>query len=126
LCLKATNQWEGCFDLPGGRIDTDEYDIGFDKIIAREAREEIGDVRFKLNLKPVALGRHSVPAERAFSGKAFRVLYIFFEAEYLDGEIKTSHEHGGYEWLNLKNINPVPRFISGVADGVEAYVGNNN
>jgi len=44
----------GLYDLPGGRIDTDEFKTPFPEIIQRETQEEIGDVDIKLNPAPQA------------------------------------------------------------------------
>jgi len=118
--ILALNAAENCsfigyYDLPGGRIDTDEFATGLDQILAREVKEELGEVRFDLSFKPVAVGRHQIV-------NGTRVVYIFFEAKYLGGQIVTSNEHQGFKWLDLKNIELTKYFKSGILDGIRMYL----
>jgi 8-oxo-dGTP pyrophosphatase MutT (NUDIX family) len=64
LALKSVDNgsYAGYYELPGGRIDTDEFAIDFIDILNREALEEIGNSDFKINPKPVAVGRHLIPS----------------------------------------------------------------
>lgn len=121
LVLKAVDNgsYAGFYDLPGGRIDTDEFETNFSEIIAREMKEEIGDIQYRLDSAPVAVGRHRIPAKLTTAGKELHVLYLFFSAEYLNGEIKTSDEHMGLQWLNLEDIDPAKYFKSGILEGVK-------
>lgn len=123
LALKAVENstFAGSYDLPGGRINTDEFKVDFIEILKREVEEEIGKVNFSVNIKPVAIGRHLIPASRADSGRETRVLYLFFEAEFLDGNITISDEHIEYKWINLKEIDPKQYFKSGILEGVRMY-----
>ncbi len=123
LALKAVNDgsYAGFYELPGGRIDTDEFATNFASIVAREILEEIGEIKFKLKDKPVAVGRGLIPSNMSSSGKPVRLLLLFFEAEYLSGEIKISDEHVGYKWLDLSKIKLDEYFISGILEGVKMY-----
>ncbi len=125
LALKAVDDgsYAGFYDLPGGRIDTDELETSFPEIIRREVAEEIGAVEFRLQEKPVAVGRHRIPAALTGSGKDIHVLYLFFEASYTGGEVRVSEEHTGYEWLDLAVIDPSEYFTSGILEGVQMYLG---
>lgn len=125
LVLKATDNgsYAGYYDLPGGRIDIDEFKKDFTEILAREVSEEIGDIKFKLQRKPVAISRHLIPASMTSAGKNINVLYLFFEALYLSGELKISNEHTGYNWLDLKKTEPTKYFTSGILGGIKMYVG---
>ncbi len=58
----------GRCDLPGGRIDTDEFDVSFEKIIAREIAEELGKISYQMSPFPVAVGRHRIPPAHSFAG----------------------------------------------------------
>ena len=124
LALKAgRGSIEGYYDFPGGRIDTDEFKTDFANIIAREISEEIGEVKYELNPKPVAVGRHAIPAAMTTRGKDIRILYLFFEAKYLSGEIKISEEHTAIEWVDLNKIDVAKYFTSGFLSGVKMYLG---
>jgi 8-oxo-dGTP diphosphatase len=124
LALKAVSRgsYAGFYDLPGGRIDIDEFKTNFTNIIAREVAEELGGVKYKLKPKIVAAGRHIIPPYLTKTGKEIHVLYLFFEAKYLGGEIKTSFEHAGFAWLDLKKIEPAQYFTSGLLEGVRMYL----
>ena len=67
--------YDGFYDLPGGRIDIDEFEVPFENIIRRELQEEIGHVDFDLILKPVALGRNENPIKMAILEGAKMYLY---------------------------------------------------
>jgi 8-oxo-dGTP diphosphatase len=118
--ILAHNAAENCsftgyFDLPGGRIDTDEFATGLDQILAREVKEELGEVRFVFHPKPVAVGRHQI-------ANGTRVIYLFFEGNYSSGDITISNEHQGYEWLDLGKIKLEKYFKSGILDGIRMYL----
>jgi len=123
LILKALDNgtYASYYDLPGGRINADEFNIPFTEILEREVKEEIGDIELKLRGKPVALGRHLILASMTSLKKDIHVLYVFFEAEYLNGGIKISEEHVNYEWLDLNKIELSDYFISGILEGVQFY-----
>ena len=125
LALKAVDagSYAGFYDFPGGRIDTDEFEMPFSKIIKREAVEEIGDsVIFELKSKPVAIGRHFIPAKFNSTKEDLKVMYIFFEAEYKSGEIEISPEHVGYKWFNLEKEDPAKLFKSGILEAINMYL----
>ena len=109
------------YDLPGGRIDTDEFNTPFAEVIKREASEEIGNVDFHLHSKPIAIGRHLIPASMASEKREIHILYVFFEADYISGDIKISDEHTGYQWINIKENDPKKYFTSGILEGILAY-----
>lgn len=124
LALKAVDDgtFAGYYDLPGGRIDTDEFKAPFAEIIMREVAEEIGEVTIRLNPKPVALGRHLILPKFNNQRKAIHVLYVFFEGLYVDGAMRISKEHTDYAWLDLDKINPRQYFTSGILEGVQMYL----
>ena len=124
LALKADSQGSlaGFYDFPGGRIDTDEFGAAFEDMIAREIKEEIGDIRYQLSPYPVALGRHLIPSSMTKNGKDIHVLYVFFEANYLSGDIAVSSEHQGFDWLDFQAIIPEEYFRSGSLEGVRMYL----
>jgi|SRR3989344_557728 len=128
LGLKAIDKgsMRGYFDLPGGRIDSDEFYAPFDEIIKREIREEVGDVNYTLNNSPVALGRHLIPSQISSSGKDIKVVYIFFEAKYLKGEIAINDEHLGFEWIDISKIKLEDYFDSGILEGMRMYLKHGN
>lgn len=120
LALNAleSENFAGYHDLPGGRIDVDEFSVSFEEILKREVREEIGDIDFRMRLTPVAIAR----ANFMTKDKDVRILYLFFEGEYIDGNVTTSNEHAGHLWINFNTINPKTYFIPGIQEGIEMYM----
>ncbi|MBI2050792.1 MAG: NUDIX hydrolase [Parcubacteria group bacterium] len=111
------------YDMPGGRINTDEFTTPYETLIDRELKEEIGgDVKYKLSLDPVSFGRHEYFSVR--QKKEIRVFYLLFEAEYIAGVPIVSHEHSGYKWLRLENIPFEKYFIKGMLESVKRYAAN--
>ena len=104
LLLKTpsnTPGWYGKYDLPGGRINDNEVDIDFHKLIDREIKEEAGrGVKYKLRKDPVALAKYRIPDGRC-------ILYVLFEARYISGKITISEEHTEYIWKKIlpQNVN---------------------
>lgn len=102
-------------DLPGGRINETEFEVPYLDILAREIKEEIWDVKVDLKNKVVAIGRHS--------HKWKIIFYIVFEWIILDEEnIKISHEHCGYEFVNLENIVLQNYFTSWILESIKIYL----
>lgn len=125
LALKAvdTGSIAGFYDLPGGRIDTEEFETPYVIILKREITEELGEnLDVEIRSTPVAVGRHLIPARLSRAGKDVRVLMVFFEAYYQGGDFMMSSEHKGMEWLNLKTINPEEYFTSGILQGVRMFL----
>lgn len=114
--------FEGFHDLPGGRIDVDEFRVDFEDILKREIKEELGDIEVDIfTSAPVSMGRHLIPASLSSTGSEMHVLYLFFEGQYLSGNIEISEEHRGYKWINLKNIVLEEYFNSGILEGMKRY-----
>ncbi|MDO8499782.1 MAG: NUDIX hydrolase [bacterium] len=114
----------GFYDLPGGRMDEEEFIIPFTQIIKRELREEVGNIKISLNPKPVAIGRHFLSASTTSAKKDLHILYVFFEAKFVGGKIKISDEHDGFRWVNINKIKPIKFFKSGILEGMIMYLTN--
>jgi 8-oxo-dGTP pyrophosphatase MutT (NUDIX family) len=88
LFLRSDNKrW---WDQPGGRIDNVEDTVPLEKIIAREVKEELGNIKYVLG-KPLFQFRRF--------GKMGNLLTIY-DAQYVSGKIKLSVEHSGYKWID--------------------------
>ncbi len=100
---------DGYYDFPGGRIDESEIDLSFDQALTRELREELGN-SFQFDIKGVAF-----IAKRRYSSnnKDHRIIAIFFETLYKDGEVHLSEEHAKSKWIDPKSILDNPeKFLS--------------
>jgi 8-oxo-dGTP pyrophosphatase MutT (NUDIX family) len=120
LKMPDNSSMAGYYDFPGGRIKETEIKGHFKKLIEREIREEVGNkARYKLRETPIAIGRHN------YFSKVYRkeqyVFCIFFEADYLGGELKISPEHKEYSWLKLNRRNLKKYFKRGPLEGMTHY-----
>lgn len=115
--------FDGFYDLPGGRIDVDEFRVDSEDILEREVKEELGAIEVDIfSSAPVSIGRHLIPASLSSTGSEMHVLYLFFEGYYKSGDIKISEEHLGYKWINLKDIVLEEYFNSGILEGMKRYI----
>lgn len=124
LSCESDGSMKGYWDFPGGRIDKGEESLPYEKIISREVREEIGpDVKFTIDPRPIALGRHLVPKRFHNLGADIYILLVLFAGKYEDGQIKVSAEHGRADWVDLAKIDIEKYFTRGVLDAVRNYLG---
>ena len=117
--------YENYYDLPGGRINTTELKTPIAVILKREIREEIGNVKYRFDIKPVAFGRHLSSSKKVVINNKKRrvnVFYLCFEARYTSGKIKISFEHEGFAWLNLNKVNLKKYFKSANLEALKMYL----
>lgn len=98
LVLKDKDSQMG--DLPGGRLAEPEIYESFSDAIAREMREELGAVEYRLREEPAFYFGHRI------RNGGHPALGIAFTAEYLGGDIVLSDEHDWMSWVNLKDYDP--------------------
>lgn len=106
------------YDLPWGRIDQDEFYVNLLDILDREIKEEVWNIKYKINNKPVAVSRHRAE----YSDRVEDIFYSFYEAEIISWDICISNEHDGYKWVKLSDIILKDYFISWIFDWVEMYL----
>jgi ADP-ribose pyrophosphatase YjhB (NUDIX family) len=112
------------YDFPGGRMDESEVDLSLHEVLKRELKEELGQ-DFTFDIKEIAF-----VSKRKYDkdNKENRIIAIFFQVDYISGDILLSDEHERSEWINPKDIIGDPdKFIS--EDEYEqycSYVKNNN
>jgi 8-oxo-dGTP pyrophosphatase MutT (NUDIX family) len=109
------------YDLPGGRINSDELRIPYEEILAREIKEEVGDdVKYEIDPCPVSISK-SIYFSKTLNRENC-IFMVFFKAKYLGGEIRISDEHIGYKWLDLDAEPASKYFTHGFLDGMERYL----
>ncbi|OHA04266.1 MAG: hypothetical protein A3J58_00965 [Candidatus Sungbacteria bacterium RIFCSPHIGHO2_02_FULL_52_23] len=91
LILRKKN---GHVDLPGGRIDNVEYATPLERVLAREIREELGQVKY-------ALGHPLFHYRADVKSRGVYVFVAVFAAEYLSGAVRISSEHRSYQWVKI-------------------------
>lgn len=127
LGLKAQGNgtMAGFYDLPGGRIDVEEFRTPLIDCIRREIQEECGDIRVEVDPRPIAYGKHLIAPQFTKDGQEIHVLYLFFEVKFRDGDIVISDEHTDHRWLDPAAINLEEYFNSGNLEGLKMYLGRN-
>lgn len=95
VCYDPRSQ---AWDLPGGRINVDEFSVPLESVLEREVREELGEkVRFSV-ARLVTVFRHRRVAD---DGSERRFLMLGYEVRYESGDIQLSDEHTEYRWVSL-------------------------
>lgn len=124
LMLKSDPEgaFKGHYDLPGGRINDSEFETqSFQEVLLREIKEECGP-NFEVQIlsdKPVAISKWKMHRK---NGEIMYVLYIFFEAKYLSGEVKMSDEHQAVSWEKITKENASTYFYGSILDGIDMYM----
>ena len=119
--LLITHDVFGDWDLPGGRIKTDEFETPLEKVIERKIQEELGsDVSYKLG-NPAVFMRHE-RQEALDKNKTVRIFAIGYRAKYLGGEIKLGDYHNQLKWVDIKTFQPEKYFTGGWLKGVNEYL----
>jgi len=111
----------GQWDLPGGRIKKDEFDIPMEDIVKRKIREELGESIIYCIGKPIVFMRHE-RTEHAPGNPTVRIFAIGYEGEMTGGEIKLSERHTEMLWVDPKTFEPEKYFEGGWLTGVNEYL----
>lgn len=94
-------------DFPGGRIEVGEAKDGDTSSLTlslkREVLEETG-LEVEVG-SPFAVWYNEFSAGHANAGKG--VYLVGFKCHYLSGELKLSHEHDNFKWVNKSNYKEV-------------------
>lgn len=121
--LLITKDRFGDWDIPGGRLRENDFDVPLDQVIARKMVEELGShVIYQLG-KPTVFMRHE-RNELLSSGEKQkrRIFALGYSATYKGGKIELGKNHERLEWVDLKNFNPKDFFTGGWLKGVEEYI----
>lgn len=115
----------GDWDLPGGRIKKDEFDVPLDQVIKRKMSEELGDgIQYAIG-KPIVFMRHE-RREAAPGNPTVRIFAVGYEGMLTGGEIKTSERHPELLWVDPKTFQPENYFKGGWLKGVQEYLSIRN
>lgn len=118
--LLVTHDIFGDWDIPGGRIRTNEFDTPIADIIERKVREELGpEVKYTLG-KPVVTFR----VERFEHGlqKQVRIFAVGYEATYLGSDIQLGEHHDEMKWVDVATYDPAEDFTGGWLRGMQEYL----
>ncbi|MDB5161136.1 MAG: hypothetical protein JWO96_516 [Candidatus Saccharibacteria bacterium] len=119
--LLITHDIFGSWDLPGGRIKRNEFDVTLESVIERKVREELGpEVKYDLG-KPIVFFRVE-RGEHGLGGQKVRIFAVGYEAKYLGGEVKLGDHHDKIEWIEVETFKPQDYFTGGWLTGVREYL----
>lgn len=118
--LLITHDVFGQWDIPGGRLTPDDFDLPLETVLARKLREELGDgVRYELG-DPCSFFRHE-RSEHGLGGRRIRIFAVGFEARYLGGPIALGPHHDRYVWVEAATFPADEYFVDGWLTGMRAY-----
>ncbi|PJZ70992.1 NUDIX hydrolase [Leptospira perolatii] len=106
----------GYGDLPGGRMNEDEFFGDWIESLNRELLEELGN-RCKINVHPQSLFVHK---HRVSEGD-HPCIIIAYHAEFIEGEIELSEEHDFISWVDVQTYDPHGLFFDYMLDAVRLY-----
>ncbi|MBM9499288.1 NUDIX hydrolase [Leptospira sp. 201903071] len=107
----------GLGDLPGGRMNEDEFYQDWKLSMEREIEEELGsNVQIEVSAKPLFIHKHRVNEGN------FPCIIVAYHANFLGGEIRLSEEHDYIAWENVHSYNPSPLFSEYMLDAVNLYL----
>ncbi|MDP3953697.1 MAG: NUDIX domain-containing protein [bacterium] len=112
----------GDWDIPGGRLREQDFNVSLERVVGRKMKEEVGeDVKYDLG-GPVVFMRHErneiLPSGNREKRRIFAVGYT---AQYREGEIRLGKNHERYEWVPVKTFDPKTRFTGGWLQGVKDF-----
>ncbi|MDX1958403.1 MAG: NUDIX hydrolase [Leptospiraceae bacterium] len=115
LVMKDHKSGEG--DLPGGRMDQDEFFSDWLESLQRELLEELG-AEFKIKIYPDIFIVHK---HRVNNGNHPCIIFGY-KAEYVSGEIILSEEHDFYKWVDIKTYKPETLFSEYMLETMNEYL----
>jgi ADP-ribose pyrophosphatase YjhB (NUDIX family) len=111
----------GVWDLPGGRIKKEEFDIPLEQIVLRKLAEELGDVKINFTI-PTIFMRHR-RAEVVGNSQEAKIFALGYVASLESGEVKMSPRHTELKWVDIHSLKPEEYFTGGWLKGVQDYLG---
>ena len=115
----------GDWDLPGGRIKKDEFDVPFEQIIRRKMLEELGnEIQYEIG-KPLVLMRHQ-RIEQVPGNPTVRIFAIGYGGVLNKGAIHLSKRHPEMSWVDPRDFKPEKYFKGGWLKGVQEYLNIRN
>ena len=118
--LLITHDVYGQWDLPGGRLRWDDFDVPLETVLERKLREELGEsLRYELHA-PCTFFRHE-RSEQGLDGQRVRIFAVGFEAKFLGGSISLGPHHDHHLWVDAATFPVADYFVGGWRDGLRTY-----
>ncbi len=114
----------GDWDLPGGRLRQNDFNVSLNQVVRRKIKEELGSVvRYRLKSQPILFMRHERNEILADGTREKRRIFALgYQAKYVGGKIKLGKHHLKNEWVMPRKFSPEKYFIGGWLKGVKDYV----
>ena len=120
LLLVMKDKKSGAGDLPGGRMNQDEFFLDWMDSLNRELAEELGNnFKVKVNPEPILVHKHLV------NDGNHPCVIIGYDAIYESGEISISEEHDFFKWVDVTNYKPEELFSEYMLDAANIYLKRN-
>lgn len=117
LLLVLRDRKSGLGDLPGGRMNEDEFYDDWQSSIAREIEEELGtNIKISIDANPILIHKHRV------NDGNFPCIILGYAATWVSGDIKLSDEHDFMDWVDVKTYNPTNLFSEYMLEAIEIYL----
>lgn len=102
--LLITHDIFGHWDIPGGRIRKDQFDVPLNEILDLKIKEELGEeITYKIeDIKTVLRVERE---EHGLNGKKVRIFGVCYEVQYLGGNPKIGDHHDKIEWIDITSAN---------------------
>ncbi len=120
LLLVMKDKKSGAGDLPGGRMNEDEFFLDWMDSLNRELIEELGsNFQVKINPVPILVHKH-----RVNEGNHPCVI-IGYDGIFQSGEISISDEHDFFQWVDVNTYKPEELFSEYMLDALNVYLKRN-
>jgi ADP-ribose pyrophosphatase YjhB (NUDIX family) len=111
----------GDWDLPGGRIKTNEFKVPLKQVLQRKMFEELGNkIKYSIG-EPSVCMRHK-RIEAAPGNPEVKIFAVGYQCTLESGEIQLSKRHTEMKWVDPINFKPEDYFTGGWLQGVKDYL----
>ena len=117
LLLVMKDKKSGQGDLPGGRMNVDEFFQDWLLSVYRELEEELGP-EFKIKIEPTPYFIH----KHLVNDGNHPCIIIAYTANYISGDIKISDEHDFYKWVDVYSYEANELFSEYMLEAVNLYL----
>lgn len=112
-----------CWDIPGGRLRPEDFDVDLEDVVVRKMKEELGpDVTYELH-DPIVYMRHEREEQLSDGNTETRRIFAMgYRATYTGGDIVLGKNHEKYTWVSKADFKPDDYFEGGWLKGVKEYL----
>lgn len=98
--LLITHDTYGQWDVPGGRIRKDQFDVSDEDILQEKVRLELGP-ELEYSINGIKTTMRISRKEHGRDNAEVKIYGIGYEATYLGGDIILGESHDEYRWIDL-------------------------